>query len=266
MKSPLTFVFGALLWAIPQSGRSQAWQNEKLIYLQADGSPAKSKKKAVAVEQIIPIADTIWEFNFYRMYGPRIKSFRSNDPDGHLLHGTYISYNPDGLRDTIGNYKNGLRSGPWVIYSGRGRSTGTQFWEDGRLLWTKDTLQLKHEQDSLLAANKKESSQVFTKVEIESEFPGGPAAWLRYLNHTLRYPDDEVEKNIQGQVIIGFIVDKIGHIQSTSLWVDQSVDLGIDEESMRVILSSGSWVPAIQNGRQVKSYKKQPIIYKLLAR
>jgi protein TonB len=34
---------------------------------------------------------------------------------------------------------------------------------------------------------------------------------------------------------------------------------------MRVIKKSGNWKPAIQNGRQVKSYKKQPIVFKLEA-
>ena len=50
--------------------------------------------------------------------------------------------------------------------------------------------------------------KTFTKVEIESEFPGGAAAWLRYLNKNLRYPDDAVNNEIQGTVVVQFIVDK----------------------------------------------------------
>jgi protein TonB len=50
----------------------------------------------------------------------------------------------------------------------------------------------------------------FTKVEILSEYPGGQAAWLRYLNKTLRYPDKAVDKNIMGTVIVQFTVDTDG--------------------------------------------------------
>jgi protein TonB len=37
----------------------------------------------------------------------------------------------------------------------------------------------------------------------------------------------------------------------------------LKQEAMRVIRQSGKWTPAIQNGRQVKSYKKQPVVFKL---
>jgi hypothetical protein len=40
-------------------------------------------------------------------------------------------------------------------------------------VWTKDTIQLNRERDSLNALNKTDSLKTFTKVEIESEFPGG---------------------------------------------------------------------------------------------
>jgi len=39
---------------------------------------------------------------------------------------------------------------------------------------------------------------------------------------------------------------------------------GLREEAARVIRNSGDWIPAIQNGRKVKSYKKQPVIFKLM--
>ncbi len=42
--------------------------------------------------------------------------------------------------------------------------------------------------------------KTFTKVEIESSFPGGPQAWLRYLNKNLRFPDEAVNNEISGTV------------------------------------------------------------------
>jgi protein TonB len=106
--------------------------------------------------------------------------------------------------------------------------------------------------------------KTFTKVEIESEFPGGAAAWLRYLNKNLRYPDDAVNNEIQGTVIVQFIVDKEGNVSDVTP-ISGPDNGGLREEAVRVIKKSGKWTPAVQNGRQVKSYKKQPIVFKLEA-
>ncbi len=104
--------------------------------------------------------------------------------------------------------------------------------------------------------------KTFTKVEIESNFPGGDAMWLRYLNKNLRYPDDAVNNEIQGTVYVQFIVDKEGNV-SDVVAISGPDQGGLREEAVRVIKKSGHWNPAIQNGRQVKSYKKQPIVFKL---
>ena len=106
--------------------------------------------------------------------------------------------------------------------------------------------------------------KTFTKVEIESEFPGGAAAWLRYLNKNLRYPDDAVNNEIQGTVVVQFIVDKEGNVSDVQAIAGPD-NGGLREEAVRVIKKSGRWTPAVQNGRQVKSYKKQPIVFKLEA-
>ena len=105
-------------------------------------------------------------------------------------------------------------------------------------------------------------NQTFTKVEIESQYPGGFAAWLRYLNKNFRYPEDALANEIQGTVIVQFIVDKDGMVSDVEA-VSGPDGGGLRQEAMRVIRQSGKWLPAIQNGRQVKSYKKQPVVFKL---
>jgi protein TonB len=104
--------------------------------------------------------------------------------------------------------------------------------------------------------------QTFTKVEIESDYPGGQGAWMRYLNKTFRYPDQAVEQEIQGTVVVQFIVDKEGNVSDVEA-ISGPKEGGLREEAIRVIKKSGKWTPAIQNGRQVKSYKKQPITFRL---
>lgn len=100
----------------------------------------------------------------------------------------------------------------------------------------------------------------FERVEIESEYPGGLGAWMRYLQKNLQYPPAAVDNEVQGTVTVQFVVDKEGAIS------DVEAISGPDElkaEAIRVIKKSGKWTAAIQNGRQVKSYKRQPITFKL---
>ncbi len=104
--------------------------------------------------------------------------------------------------------------------------------------------------------------KTFTKVEIESEYPGGSGAWARYLNKSLHYPDEAVNNEIQGDVVVQFIVDKEGVVSNVEAISGPNE---LRDEAVRVIKKSGSWNPAVQNGRKVKSYKKQPIKFRLEA-
>lgn len=111
----------------------------------------------------------------------------------------------------------------------------------------------------VIEAPKKEEEdweRPFMKVEIESQYPGGPAAWARFLHKNLVYPQNALDNEIQGVVLVRFIVDKEGVVS------DVEVVSGPQElraEAIRVIKKSGKWTPAVQNGRQVKSYKSQAI-------
>jgi protein TonB len=102
--------------------------------------------------------------------------------------------------------------------------------------------------------------KTFTKVEIESEYPGGQSAWIRYLTKTLVYPQEAQDNEIQGSVVVQFIVDKEGNVSDVEAISGPNELRG---EAVRVIKKSGKWTPAVQNGRQVKSYKKQPITFRL---
>ncbi|HLX66247.1 MAG TPA: hypothetical protein VKR41_04600, partial [Puia sp.] len=70
MKIPFPFVLTAILWTLPKLGLTQAYKNERILYLDARGNPVK-EKHAASIEQLIPLGDTVWEINDYRMYGPR---------------------------------------------------------------------------------------------------------------------------------------------------------------------------------------------------
>jgi periplasmic protein TonB len=104
------------------------------------------------------------------------------------------------------------------------------------------------------------TDSIFRKVEIESSYPGGPNAWKRYLLKTFVYPQKAQEEFIQGAVVVKFIVATDGNVSGVEA---VSGPEELRAEAVRVISKSGKWTPAIQNGRNVKSYKLQAIHFRL---
>ena len=112
--------------------------------------------------------------------------------------------------------------------------------------------------DSALSAEK-----TFTKVEIESSFPGGNKGWSEFLGNTLVYPPKAVRKKIEGQVVARFIVATDGSLS------DIEIVSGPKELWPAVIdalKQSPNWKPAFQHGKRVKSFKQQPFNFRLESR
>lgn len=247
------FPFALLLLYV--SAIAQPFQNEKLSYLNEDWKPTR-EKKAAFVRQVAQVNDTIWETNLYRMNGPRINSLRSRDAEGTVPNGSYCTYRADGWMDTLGFFYNAKREGRWLVFAGL-RVVYQLDYHEGSLITTEDSMQLNREQESDSSAGKS------TTVEVESTYPGGTQGWLNFLNRTLHYPDDAVSNKLMGDVDIEFVVNIAGTVPQTKLWVRRSVAFSLDKESLRVICQSGNWAPAIRNGVKVKSYKVQPIKFRL---
>jgi protein TonB len=104
--------------------------------------------------------------------------------------------------------------------------------------------------------------RTFVKLEVEASYPGGDTAWIRFLNHTLHYPDDAVNNEIKGKVWVQFIVHADGMVTDVQA-ISGPTQGGLREEAVRVVKASGKWVPGMQNGRIVRSYKKIPIEFRL---
>jgi protein TonB len=106
-----------------------------------------------------------------------------------------------------------------------------------------------------------DENKIFEKVEIEASFKGGESAWRRYLEKNLNAntPVDNGAPEGTYTVWVQFIVDKGGAISDVKAL--SSHGFGMEEEAVKVIRKGPQWVAAIQNGRPVKAYRKQPITF-----
>ena len=103
-----------------------------------------------------------------------------------------------------------------------------------------------------------DESMVFEKVEIEPAFVGGVTAWKEFYksNVNVNVPVENKAPDGTYTVVLRFIVDEDGSINDLEALT--SLGYGMEEESLRVMKLSPKWKPAIQNGRIVKAYRKQP--------
>lgn len=108
---------------------------------------------------------------------------------------------------------------------------------------------------------KEEETKVFDVVEQMPEFPGGQGALFEYLSKNTRYPAVAEENNIQGRVIVTFVVERDGSI--TDVKVAKGVDPSLDKEAMRVVKSMPRWIPGKQNGTSVRVKFTVPVLFRL---
>jgi protein TonB len=106
-----------------------------------------------------------------------------------------------------------------------------------------------------------DENKIFEKVEVEAAFPGGESAWKKFLERNLR-GDVATENGApagQYTVWVQFVVDKEGNVSDVKALTSHGY--GMEDEAVRVIKKGPQWKPAIQNGRNVKAYRKQPITF-----
>lgn len=97
-------------------------------------------------------------------------------------------------------------------------------------------------------------------VEQMPEFPGGNDSLMQYMKNELKYPNVG-EKNINGTVIVEFIIEKDGQVSNAK--VLQSVYPEFDAEAIRVISSLPKWIPGKHNGKPVRVKQQIPIRFTL---
>lgn len=105
----------------------------------------------------------------------------------------------------------------------------------------------------------------FFSVQQHAEFPGGPAAWQKFLERNLRQdvPVDNGAPAGDYPVIVSFLVDKDGNV--TSVKAETDPGYGTAAEAVKVIERSGKWKPAMQNGRNVIFRQRQQITFRVNA-
>ncbi|MDE6697801.1 MAG: energy transducer TonB, partial [Muribaculaceae bacterium] len=112
-----------------------------------------------------------------------------------------------------------------------------------------------------ISSTNKSEEVIYIAVEQSAEFPGGLSSLYKWLSQNIRYPEVAQLNDIQGRVVVRFVVEKDGSIGEASIY--QGVDKHPDKEALRVVRNMPKWYPAKNSGVPVRSYFMIPINFRL---
>jgi protein TonB len=106
--------------------------------------------------------------------------------------------------------------------------------------------------------NQQKSDEVHTITEIMPKFQGNVMDWV---SRNIRYPEEAAEKNIQGRVVVKFIIDEDGCISQPQ--IARSVHPLLDAEAMRLVRTMPRWTPGYNKGNPCKVEYTLPVDFKI---
>lgn len=106
--------------------------------------------------------------------------------------------------------------------------------------------------------------EIYAAVDVVPEFPGGMPALMTWLGANVRYPETAQINNVQGRVVVKFVVEKNGSIAQVE--VVKGVDKDLDKEAVRVVSKMPKWSPGKKDGVPVRAYFNLPVTFRLTSK
>jgi len=106
---------------------------------------------------------------------------------------------------------------------------------------------------------------VYNKAQVMPQFPGGQKALATYVNNHVEYPQQAIDNNTTGTVMVSFVVDERGKIKDAHVIGSQMPKDGLDQEALRVVNNMPDWRPGKVRGKNVKTRLELPINFQLEA-
>ena len=115
--------------------------------------------------------------------------------------------------------------------------------------------------ETLLDVATSKEDTVYQICEKMPQYPGGEAAMMKYVAKNIKYPQEAKDKDIDGRVFVGFVIEKDGSVSNVK--VVRGIGGGCDVEAVRVIKGMPKWKPGMQKGKPVRVNYMIPINFKL---
>ena len=162
--------------------------------------------------------------------------------------GEWLSYYPNGNIRSKGLFKNGFRVGEWTWYHENGTICSMEKWKKGIYkkgdYWDPDGKQ-------------SDISEVLTNPE----YPGGMEAFTKMIVEKIEYPEEAIDKGLEGRVVLKFRINSRGELVNPE--VAEKAHPKLDKEALRVVQLSDLWIPAEFHGVKTTTSYTFPISFAL---
>jgi len=103
---------------------------------------------------------------------------------------------------------------------------------------------------------------VYEAVDVIPEPEGGMKAFYEYVGKNLIYPAEARTRNIEGKVLVEFVVSHKGSVENVR--VVKGIGPSCDTEAVAVISKSPAWIPGRKDGKDVNVKMILPITFKIM--
>jgi len=147
----------------------------------------------------------------------------------------------------------------------------------------------------VIKKEKPEVEKIYHKVDKTPDYPGGVNELMSYIARNIKYPVAAQKNNVQGKVIVQFVVNASGKVVDAVVIksilekekkLDEVVVVGygakneteeklnqnpaetnnmklLEQEALRVVNAMPDWIPGEQGGKKVSVYFTLPIDFKM---
>lgn len=145
-----------------------------------------------------------------------------------------------------------------VIKKG-GKLTAFIYLKNGQMVELNDSLSRSFISQSFVS---EQQPGAYTFAEQMPSFPGGENAMMQYLSSHTHYPQRARENNIQGTVIVQFVVCTDGKLRGIKT-LGKNVGWDLENEAIRTVKEMPDWIPGKLDGQPVNVMYSLPVRFVL---
>jgi protein TonB len=110
---------------------------------------------------------------------------------------------------------------------------------------------------------KPDSSNIFTVVDQDAEFPGGYDIMNKFIRDNINLNEviEFSKKEMYNKVFVQFVVNKEGLIEDIKIMKASAHCPPCNKEAIRLVASMPQWKPGKVNGKAVSMYFTLPLIF-----
>lgn len=167
----------------------------------------------------------------YSLDGKLKAEGRFKDEGLTIEEGPFVFYHANGKVESKGDYVMGNKSGVWLRYDAGGQAMAEKVYNPEPL-----------------------ANILYTRAETMPTLEGGQKALVRSIKEKVTDPSG---KDIKGQVMASFIVEKNGEL--TDVKVIEGTNPPVDEQVVDMIKSTSPWQPGAEKGIPVRVQMRIPV-------